>query len=252
MIDRAKGKGEICKMKVLIINFNRLSLPVRLAEWVASRGCDPIFIDNNSDYPPLLTYYEHTRFQVVRFKINYGHTTLWQFPLLKHLNITERFIYTDPDLDLTGVPDDFVDVMNAGLDKYPDYSKCALSLEIDDLPDTEEGNFIRTGPEKPYWEKPLDDLYFDADTDTTFAMYRYPIGEYGHSALRINRPYTCRHIPWYYENFNDLPEDEKYYYRTANNSCSHKIRFMKDADRCTGDYSDILPNNGPDITNTGE
>jgi hypothetical protein len=44
-------------MKVLIINYNRLLLPSKLADWVFKRGCEPIFIDNNSDYKPLLNYY---------------------------------------------------------------------------------------------------------------------------------------------------------------------------------------------------
>lgn len=213
-------------MKVLIIVFNRLIYPVKTAEWVALRGCEPVFIDNNSDYPPLLEYYKTTPYQVLRLKSNYGHTVLWQYPVLDKLGIKGRFIYTDPDLDLSGVPGDFVAVMNAGLDKYP-VDKCGLSLEINDLPDTEEGIYIKNGPEKPMWEDPLDDMYFRAITDTTFAMYRYPIGEYSHSAIRINRPYTCRHLPWYYTDMNNLPEDEQYYYRSANKSCTHKERFMK-------------------------
>ena len=211
----------------LIINFNRLTLPVKMAEWLSERGCTPIFIDNKSDYPPLLDYYREEHFQVLRLPANYGHTALWQYPILKELGIVDRFIYTDPDLDLEGVPDDFVEVLNRGLNKYPGYDKCALSLEIKDLPDTHEGRYIKHGPEKPYWDKPLDSMYFHADTDTTIALYRYPIGQYGHSAIRTNRPYTCRHLPWYYASFEDLTEDEQYYYRTANNSCSHKNRFMK-------------------------
>lgn len=214
-------------MKVLIINFNRLLLPRKLADWVAQRGCDPIFVDNNSDYPPLLEYYAKTNYRVLRLPTNYGHTILWQYPLLSTLGIKERFIYTDPDLDLTGVPDDFVKVLNNGLDRYKEYDKCALSLEINDLPNSEEGNYIKNGPEKPMWEDPLDDMYFRAITDTTFALYRYPIGQYSHSAIRTNRPYTCKHIPWYYTDFNKLSEDEKYYYKSANKSCSHKDRFMK-------------------------
>jgi len=214
-------------MKCLIINFNRLLLPVRLAEWVAQRGVEPVFIDNNSTYPPLLEYYQSCPFRVLRLVSNYGHTVLWQYPVLKTLDINERFIYTDPDLDLTDVPDDFLEVMNEGLNRYPNYSKCGLSLEINDLPDTEEGNFIRNVPEAPYWNRPLDDMYFHADTDTTFALYQYPIGQYGYSAIRTNRPYTCKHIPWYYTDFDSLTDDERYYYETANASCSHKARFMK-------------------------
>ena len=214
-------------MKALIINFNRLTLPIKMAEWLAQHGCDPIFIDNYSDYPPLLQYYNETPYQVLRLPVNFGHTVLWQHPILSALGISERFIYTDPDLDLSGVPGDFLEVMNAGLDKYPEFSKCGLSLEINDLPDTHEGRFIRKGPEAPYWKDPLDDMYFKADTDTTFALYQFPIGPYSHSAIRTNRPYTCRHLPWYYKDISLLPEDEQYYYRSANDSCSHKHRFMK-------------------------
>jgi hypothetical protein len=203
-------------------------LPSKMADWLSARDCEVIFIDNNSDYPPLLEYYKNCNHKVLRLPYNYGHTVLWQYPVLKELGIEERFIYTDPDLDLIGVPDDFVKVMNQGLDKYPEFSKCGLSLEINDLPDSEEGLYIKAegGIERFYWQNPLDELFFKADTDTTFAMYRYPIGPYGHSAVRTNRPYTCRHIPWYYTNFNSLPEDEQYYYRTANSSSSHKKRLM--------------------------
>jgi len=214
-------------MKCLIVNFNRLVLPVKLAEWVALRRCEPVYIDNHSTYPPLLEYYKTTPFEVLRLPTNYGHTVLWQYPLLRELNIKERFIYTDPDLDLTGVPDDFIDVMSAGLDKYPQFDKCGLSLEINDLPDNEEGNYIKYGPEKPMWEDPLDDMYFRAITDTTFAMYRQPVKEYSHSAIRTNRPYTCKHLPWYYTDFDSLTDDEQYYYQSANKSCTHKERFMK-------------------------
>lgn len=212
-------------MKALIINFNRLTLTINTADWCASHGLEPIIIDNASDYIPLLDYYNHTPYRVLRLSKNYGHKVLWDYPVLQKLGIKERFIYTDPDLDYSGIPDDFLKVLNEGLDKYP-VSKCGFSLEINDLPNDKEGNFIRTGPEAPYWLKPLDDLYFDALTDTTFALYRYPIREFSYSAVRTNRPYTARHIPWYYRNYEVLPDDEKYYYRTADREISSTIKRL--------------------------
>lgn len=209
--------------KALIINYNRITLTARTAQWCAEHGLEPIIIDNNSNYKPLLDWYDHCEYHILRLPSNFGHTVLWQYPVLKTLKMNERFIYTDPDLDYSGVPDDFLEVFNIGLDKYPGYSKCGFSLEINDLPDDEEGNFIRTGPEAPYWERPLDDMYFHADTDTTFALYRWPIGVYGHSALRTNRPYTVRHLPWYYRSLDGLPEDEINYYKTALASSSSGI-----------------------------
>lgn len=200
-------------MKALIINFNRLTLTINTADWCASHGIEPIIIDNASDYIPLLDYYNHTPYQVLRLSKNYGHKVLWDYPVLQKLGIKERFIYTDPDLDYAGIPNDFLSVLNAGLDKYP-VSKCGFSLEINDLPDDEEGKYI-TAIEVDYWRRPLDDLYIDADTDTTFALYRYPLGEYSHSAVRTNRPYTVKHLPWYYRDLSVLSEDEQNYYKTA-------------------------------------
>jgi hypothetical protein len=69
--------------------------------------------------------------------------------------------------------------------------------------------------------------YFLAPTDTTFALYRKGVINYSHSAIRTNRPYTCKHIPWYYTDFNLLNEEEKYYFRNANDSSSGKKRLMK-------------------------
>jgi hypothetical protein len=211
--------------KVLIINYNRLTLPKNMAEWVVAHGCDPVFIDNASDYPPLLEYYKNSPFKVIRMSRNHGHTVIWKIRnIIRALNITDRFIMTDPDLDLSGIPGDFLSVLNNGLDKYAGFDKCALSLEIEDLPDTAEGNFIREH-EAEYWTKPLDEDYFYADTDTTFALYRWPLGAYGHSAIRTNRPYTAKHVPWYYRNLRDIPEDEKYYFKSATASSSGKQRL---------------------------
>lgn len=217
-------------MKVLIINYNRLELSVKLANWCYSHGLEPVFVDNNSDHPMLIQYYaELCRYQVIRLNANYGHTCVWN-PELSHIfkDFTkERYILTDPDLDLSDVPDDFLEVMNKGLDKYPQYDKCGLSLEINDLPDSEEGNFIRHKCEARYWMRPLDSIYFHADTDTTFALYREGVTSYNHNAIRTNRPYTARHLPWYYTDFNSLTEDEKYYFRYASDSSSGKKRLMK-------------------------
>lgn len=214
------------KVKALIINYNRLTLPRKMAEYIADKACNPVFIDNNSDYPPLLEYYENCPFEVIRMDQNYGHKVIWDHPeILRGLNINSRFIMTDPDLDLSGIPSDFLDILHAGLTLYPQYSKCGFSLEIRDLPNTPEGNFIRKH-EKPYWMQPIDGMFFQAAIDTTFALYRWPLGEYGHSAIRTNRPYTAKHVPWYYKNLREQPEDEQYYFKTASDSSSGKKRLQ--------------------------
>lgn len=217
-------------MKALIINYNRLTLPKTMADWLAARGCDPVFVDNRSTYTPLLKYYHNDcPYQVLALPANYGHTVVWFQPVLRMLGIgpNERYIVSDSDLDLSGVPDNFLEVLNAGLNKYTGVDKCGLSLEVNDLPNTEEGFKVRTQYERNYWLHPLDAVYFDAATDTTLALYREGVTGYSHSAIRTNRPYTAKHVPWYYTDFASLSEEEKYYFTTANDSSSGKKRLIK-------------------------
>ena len=199
-------------MKALIINYNRLLMPKRTADWCAGHGLIPIIIDNHSTYEPLLEWYLKCPYTIIRLKENYGSHVLWKAPLFDFLKTEKQHILTDPDLDLSGVPDDFLEVMQEGLKRYPEFTKIGLSLEINDLPDSPEGNFIR-GVEGKYWRNPLDDRYFIADTDTTFCL-RTQI-EHTHKALRTNRPYTARHIPWYYTSFSALDAEEQNYFNTA-------------------------------------
>lgn len=205
-------------MKALIIVFNRLQLPIKLATWLFNRGVEPVFIDNNSDYPPLMEYY-HNRcpYKVMHMNKNYGHTVVWnpETTIFQRLGITGPYIVTDPDLDLSGIPDDFLSVLEEGLKKYPQFDKCGFSLEINDCPDT---GFGPADWEKQFWQKPLDEMYFDAAIDTTFALYKTPT--FSFNSIRTNRPYTCRHMPWYYSNFEDMPKDEQYYFRTTSETHS--------------------------------
>jgi len=213
-------------MKAFIINYNRLTLPRKMALWLFERGVEPIFIDNKSDYPPLVKYYNTCPFQTIFMKANYGHMVFWNCKLYELLKPNERYILTDPDLNLEGIPDDFLKVLNEGLDKYKEFAKCGFSLEINDLPDTPEGNLVKNQIEPRYWRKALDSLYYDAPIDTTFALYREGEKTYTHLAIRTNRPYTAKHIPWYYYHLGELSEDEQYYYLTANGSSSGKKRLV--------------------------
>ena len=206
-------------MKVLIMNYNRLRLSSDLADWVAKRGCEPVFIDNHSTYPPLLDYYNHCPYQVLIMDKNYNNRVVWEQGVLKILDIKGRYIVTDPDLDLTGVPDDFEKILSGGLDKYPQFNKCGFSLEINDVTNSGiycDGKTIREW-ESQFWTRPLDDLYFEAWIDTTFAMYNSSV--FTMEGIRTNRPYTARHVPWYYK---EIPEDEKYYFQSANGNSTVK------------------------------
>ena len=204
-------------MIVFIINFNRVTLLKNMVNWCVSHDLVPIIVDNNSDYPPLLYYYENECPTTVLYQNeNFGHTVVWKKGLSDIYCENRRYIVTDSDLDLSEVPSDFLQVLHNGLNKYTNYHKCGLSLEINDLPDTDDSKLIKNKFEASYWKKPLDTLYFNAPTDTTFALYRENVNFYTHSAIRTNRPYTAKHVPWYYgTDLSNLPEDEVNYIKTA-------------------------------------
>lgn len=72
---------------------------------------------------------------------------------------------------------------------------------------------------KRFYLHPMEEeLYFGA-VDTTFALYR----NYRHYNLYISARTTgcrmARHMPWYYD-YDNLPEDERYYVEHANESAS--------------------------------
>lgn len=218
-------------MKALIITYNRLHLPVKIADFLFEHGISPVFIDNNSDYPPLLEYYKETKYEVIRMDQNYGYKVIWDQGVLSKLGITGNYIVTDPDLDLTDIPDDFLSVLEEGLRRYPQYDKCGFSLEINDLPPTD---FCPAGYEQQFWQRPLDKEYFAAPIDTTFALYKVPFHSF--NAIRTNRPYTCRHMPWYYFDFEDMPEDEQYYFRTCHESHSMGGIFTNKCKICGNEF----------------
>lgn len=223
---RIKHRAELSPVRevmAFIINYNRLTYLRQMVEWCQSHGLRPVVIDNASTYPPLLAYYSTNPCEVIRLNKNYGHTVAWS----KAIRLPrERYIVTDPDLDMSGVPDDFLEVMNRGLDLYPAAPKCGLSLEINDLPSNEYTDFVKNW-ESDFWLRPLDGMYFDADVDTTFALYRAGNHSHGYKAIRTNRPYTARHYCWYYTDMESIPEDERHYYQTANDSASYKKHLIR-------------------------
>lgn len=201
-----------------IINYNRLTLPRAMADYLASTGTvQPIFVDNCSDYPPLLEYYKTTPHRVFRCKGNMGPTAVWYSGVWEEMNVTGRYIISDSDLDLSGIPKDFLHLLNLGLDRYPWACKAGFSLEINDLPNTPlKASVLKWETDK--WLSPLDKQFYRAYIDTTFCLCRAKVHDF--PAVRTMRPYTARHMPWYYTPEN-IPEDELYYIKTTQQWATH-------------------------------
>ena len=207
-------------MKAFIIAYNRLTLLKNLAENLTHAGLEVVIIDNASTYPPLLEWYATNPYFIVRMDQNYGHQVLWnQCPEL----ITDRYyIVTDHDLDISGLPSDWVEHLRKGLDLFQNVIKSGLSLRIDDLPENEYTKEVIAW-EKKYWERELKNGFYLSEIDTTLAMYdktrnfgKLPNDRF-FSAVRSDAPYSAIHCPWSNtkETIENDPEEQYYLSHTG-------------------------------------
>jgi len=196
---------------VYITTFNRLAyVQDMVACLVGVPDVEPIIVDNASTYSPLIEWYRDCPVEVIRRDTNGGPRAVWATPAIDFRRTT-YYAVTDPDLDLSGVPTDFLAVLCDGLERNRDVMKCGLSLEIDDLPSLPMTARILAWESK-FWSDRLDSQFFRADVATTLAVYSAARG-YAHyrPALRSDRPYTARHRPWYVTS-ETATDDDRYYW----------------------------------------
>ncbi len=195
---------------------DRLTPLLPLIGWLERVGQTEIYLlDNDSTFPPLLQYYRETRHHVLYLKQNLGHRALWHAGLLETLGVTGKYIVTDPDVVPTeNCPDDAIDVLSVALDQFPDRVKAGFGIQIDDLPDHFPRKSEVLNWESQFWKTKIAPGLYDADIDTTFALYRpgLPVS-YGPS-IRTGPPYLIRHIPWYADPAH-LSAEEVFYFQRA-------------------------------------
>ena len=207
------------RIKAFIIMFNRVTLPKNMAEFLSDNGCEVILIDNNSTYEPLLDWYSKCPYKVYRLQENLGHKSLYTSGILDEYK-DQYYYLTDHDLDLSGVPPDFQELLMKGFEN-PGVIKSGLSLKIDDLPNNPYANIAREWESK-YWERPRDaNGFYHSEVDTTFALYDrgreysgFPATDDFFRAVRSPHPYTARHVPWYNTPEN-ITEEEIYYIKST-------------------------------------
>jgi len=216
---------------VYINTFNRLTTTRQLVEQIANldEAC-PIVIDNNSDFGPLLDWYDSCPCEVIRLRDNLGHHAPWLSGVVGQ-DAAPLYVVTDCDLDLSGVPADTLQILREPLHWSRPAIKSGLGLRIDDLPPWQSDV---AAWEARWWKRPVghDPRFFWAAIDTTFAMYR---GETPHElamqvvrvpAVRAAAPYVARHVPWYLDGSN-LDAENAHYFATANASNSWKLAGRK-------------------------
>ena len=179
------------KTPILIICRDRLGPLQQLVEWLEWAGHERIvFVDNDSSFPPLLSYYKGSPHQVLRLRRNLGPLAVWESNVLQTIGHRGAFVVTDcdvvPDQD---APSDALDRFADLLSRYSDVDKVGFGLRIDDLPDTYRFRDEVIAWESQFWEVEIEPNVFRADLDTTFALYRPSAPKGSRRALRTGAPY---------------------------------------------------------------
>ena len=201
---------------IIINNFNRLEMLLKLIDSLNKRGLHNIYIlDNKSSFPPLLEYYKTSPYEIIHLGKNIGFKALWKHKPTRKRFCNDYYIYTDPDITLdSNCPDDIVEKMFALLKhKYPYAFKIGPSIRIDDLPECYALKNEVVLWEQKYSDNINDDELHRAPIDTTFALYRPRIGLSRRVSLetyRMAKPYQIKHLPWYADSENPTQEDIYY------------------------------------------
>jgi len=212
---------------VFIVNRNLLTWPKRMVEQLHSWGMKNIMIvDNASTYEPLLEWYENCDVRVIRLDENLGPRAVWHAGLNK--DVEDLYIVTDPDLDLSNLPGDVLDLLLVGLARFPMVRKVGLGLKKPTNPALLTPEAEQT--EARWHSCPLDDQFFSALVDTTFALYSKSRDHlwffYG---VRTREPYEAVHLPWT-EAIREIKEEYRYYLEHSNLSSGAKENFLKEVD----------------------
>lgn len=201
---------------VVINNRNRYTTTKNMVDKLLSINPDEqiIILDNDSSYPPLLTWYKdiikNPKYKTVsvHFHKNEGHLAFWNVGMHKNF-FAKFFVYTDSDIELNEhFPNDWKIIMFNLWCKYQ--KKVALALRIDDLPDhyRYKNQVIRN--EGRWWLDEVEPNVYNADTDTTFFLMEIS-DDNPYESVRIARhDMIARHVPWYHDLAN-LDEEERFY-----------------------------------------
>lgn len=220
MLKRIIKNNDYFNLPFYIISYNRLGYIKQTIDWLKEKGYHNItIIDNNSDYEPLLKYYNKCGCKVIRLKNNYGHEVFYKcFKFLVERN-KSLFFLTDPNLKpINECPNNFAEIFVKFMYKHPFYPKVGFSLKIDDIPDNYYLKKEVIMWEQHFYNKVIDKIngvcLYKAEIDTTLSL-NSPNFMMTHSRLnagiRVGYPYQLRHLPWYTIE-ND--KENEYYLKT--------------------------------------
>lgn len=209
---------------VLIASRDRLSPLRELVSWLERCGqAEIVIVDMMSTYPPLLDWLATCSHRVEHLKQDIRPQGFFEAGIVDKYCKGRYFALTDPDV----VPDEtcpldalsfFEDLLN----RYPKRRKAGFGLRLDDIPASfEHRDFLIRG-EGVYWQREVEPGVYDANIDTTFALYRPTIDHHVERfCLRTGPPYVARHLPWYRGRAEWTDEDAFYNERSSITTWGH-------------------------------
>jgi len=199
---------------IFVICRDKVTPLLELVGWLERHDYQRVvLVDNASTYPPLLDYFSGTVHVVRRLPDNLGpQASIWSTGVLEEFARDNYFVVTDSDvIPDPDCPGDAVDYFHWALRRFPAFVKSGFGLRIDDLPARNMLADNVRGWESKFWTRSFSSNLYEADIDTTFALYR-PNSDFAiRPAIRTGRPYVARHHPWYTDSAH--PTDEERYYR---------------------------------------
>jgi len=190
----------------------------RLIAWLLEAGTEKItIVDNDSTYPPLLSYYKNdleSGVSLIHTGRNAGPMIFWELELQQAQNTP--FVLTDSDVvPADCCPKDLIKKLEFVLGEYRTKGKVGPGLRIDNIPDALPFKDRVLRENKCFWQTRLSHECFEAAIDTTFALYRAHSGWVDSSpaaSIRMDFPYVVEHTPWYSW---PLTEEDEFFGRTS-------------------------------------
>ncbi len=181
-----------------------------------------VFVDNGSSNRELLQWYKDCPYRVL-FLDNLGHKAPWLSGLIDEIS-TDLYVVTDPDLDLSGLPDDTLLHLARLLKASPWLEKVGLGLQTEGVsPASPYYDHVRSYESLLQGGEVFSGAFVNAPVDTTLAIHdRRVLNEYKICGVRTVAPYVAKHIPWHVE----VPDPEfSYYLDHANAESSSYKKF---------------------------
>ena len=216
------------KIPFIIPNYNQLTFLKNLINWIRWYYPNPVeypifIVDNNSNYPPLLEYYNlATTPTVIRNSENTFIPNLRKFIDEQIKGKYEYYVISDPDImPHPATPKNFIEAFISVMNEHK-LHRIGFGLITNDLPDYLHEKAMIVGNEQELKSTPVSTSFgigYKAPIDTTFCLYStknrgWEAPMDGKDWGNCMRLFEAFHLGWYIDG-NNLNEEQKHYFSTS-------------------------------------